>query len=156
MTTQLKLEIAVPRPLLSTYRYVMTTQLKLEISVPRPLSSTYRYVMTAQLGVNSTRQCTCPALCSTSDSSRGEKSFTSNCPLIRVLPSALGVQSQGTCREAHSRSSPPPRGQATCNALGLIKVPCAPKGFDFECPVIKTTKLLVETRPGTLAKRIHP
>jgi len=32
-------------------------------------------------------------------------------------------------------------------ALGFaVKVPCAPKWFDFEFPIIKTTKLLVETR----------
>ena len=39
------------------------------------------------------------------------------------------------------------------NWLGL-KVLCAPKWNDFEFPIIKTTKLLVETRSGTWAKRI--
>jgi len=39
--------------------------------------------------------------------------------------------------------------------LGL-KVPCAPKWFDFESPLIKTTKPLVQTRSGTRAKRIYP
>ena len=37
-----------------------------------------------------------------------------------------------------------------------LKVPCAPKWFDFEIPPIKTTNLLVETRSCTWAKRIHP
>ena len=30
-----------------------------------------------------------------------------------------------------------------------LKVPCVPKRFDFEFPIIKTTKLLVETRSCT-------
>jgi len=30
-----------------------------------------------------------------------------------------------------------------------VEVPCAPKWFDFEFPIIKTTKLVVETRPCT-------
>jgi len=30
-----------------------------------------------------------------------------------------------------------------------LKEPCAPKWNDFEFPIIKTTKLLVETRSGT-------
>jgi len=37
-----KLEIAVPRLFLSTDRYDITPQLKLEVAVPPPLSSTYR------------------------------------------------------------------------------------------------------------------
>ena len=37
-----------------------------------------------------------------------------------------------------------------------LKVPCAPKCIDFELPIIKTTKLLVETRSCTGAKRIYP
>jgi len=35
------------------------------------------------------------------------------------------------------------------STLGGLEVPCAPKGFDFEFPVIRTTKLVVETRVGT-------
>ena len=35
-----------------------------------------------------------------------------------------------------------------------LKLPCAPKWNDFEFPIIKTTKVLVETRSGTWAKRI--
>jgi len=38
--------------------------------------------------------------------------------------------------------------------INLLKVPCAPKWNGFEFPIIKTTKLLVETRAGTWAKRI--
>jgi len=38
--------------------------------------------------------------------------------------------------------------------LITLKVPCAPKWNDFEFPIIKTTKLWVETRSGTWAKRI--
>jgi len=30
-----------------------------------------------------------------------------------------------------------------------FKVPCAPKCFDFEFPIIKSTTVLVETRSGT-------
>jgi len=37
-----------------------------------------------------------------------------------------------------------------------LKVPCAPKWFDVEFPLIKTTKLLVKTRSCTWAKRIYP
>jgi len=36
-----------------------------------------------------------------------------------------------------------------------LKVPCAPKWFVFEFPIIKTTKPLVETRSGTWAKGIY-
>jgi len=36
-----------------------------------------------------------------------------------------------------------------------LKVLCAPKWNDFEFPIIKTTKLLVETRSGTWAKRFY-
>jgi len=32
---------------------------------------------------------------------------------------------------------------------GGVKVPCVPKKFDSEFPIIKTTKLLVETRSCT-------
>jgi len=31
----------------------------------------------------------------------------------------------------------------------FLKAPCAPKLNDFEFPIIKTMKLLVETRSGT-------
>jgi len=36
-----------------------------------------------------------------------------------------------------------------------LKVPCAPKRFDLEFLILKTTKLLVETRSGTWAKHIY-
>ena len=39
---------------------------------------------------------------------------------------------------------------------GHLKVACAPKWFSCEFPLIKTTKLLVETRSGIWAKRICP
>jgi len=37
-----------------------------------------------------------------------------------------------------------------------FKVPCAPKWFDFELPIIKTTKLLVKTGSGTWVGWIYP
>jgi len=55
-----KLEMAVPRPLSSRYRYVVTTQLKLEIAVPRPLSSTYDY-LTPTRARSATWRCSCTA-----------------------------------------------------------------------------------------------
>ena len=36
-----------------------------------------------------------------------------------------------------------------------LKVPCAPKSFDLEFPIIKTTKLSVEKRSGTRAERSY-
>jgi len=40
--------------------------------------------------------------------------------------------------------------------LRTLKVPCAPKWFDSEFSMFKTTKLLAEARSGTWAKRIYP
>ena len=37
----------------------------------------------------------------------------------------------------------------SCEGGSGLKVPCAPTCFDFKFPVIKTTKLSVETRSGT-------
>ena len=43
----------------------------------------------------------------------------------------------------------------TESQLIYLKVPCAPKWFDFEFPIIKPTNLLVETRTCTGAKRVY-
>jgi len=56
-------------------------------------------------------------------------------------------------RAARSRRDLQEQGQHTKR---MLKVPRAPKWFDFEFPIIKTKKLLVETRSGTWAKRIYP
>jgi len=39
---------------------------------------------------------------------------------------------------------------------GTLKVPCAPIWFDLKFSIIKLTKLFVETRTGTWAKRTYP
>jgi len=40
--------------------------------------------------------------------------------------------------------------------LNSLKVPCTPKWFDFESPLIKTTKLWVDPRSGIWATRMYP
>jgi len=76
---------------------------------------------------------------------------------IRVAASQEHVNTYSTCR-VDTRSCTwakriyPSRWIRSCRAP--LKVLCAPKWNDFEFPIIKTTKLLVETRSGTWAKRI--
>jgi len=65
--------------------------------------------------------------------------------LLSLLPPRAFACSHPSC--VHSRPSPR-------HLRSLLKVLCAPKWNDFEFPIIKTTKLLVETRSGTWAKRI--
>jgi len=105
-----------------------------------------------------TRRCICPSPART-PSSPGCCSLREP---TRRWPTAAGpARCTQLSRAASSRSSvqccPRPNSRwALPGVSSRLKMPCAPTCFGFEFSIIKTKKLLVETRSGTWAKRIYP